>query len=260
MSNAACTDSCVFDPVQPGDRDVAGRGAEAGERGGMTDRPPDRGVARKGRGAFDTAPARPRSPPPNADIPRPPRARFRATSRATPASPRAGGRRRGASAGGPATCWHRRKCGRRSAFTANTRARCPRSSTSSWSIPDEPTRGSGNRKPETAGSTGPRQGLTMLLAQCALHRDAHADRREVRRDRGAAPPPVVDRRAATLTRDHQAAAWMLSCTSPINAWFAAADNPVTSAWSIVARGINVRSNVTGALAAANRMPAWFARP
>ena len=91
----------------------------------------------------------------------------------------------------------------------------------------------------------------------------------------AIPTPIAARSVAIVARLHRwssigarrpwpattsAAAWMLSCTRLINAWFAAAESPVTSAWSIVPRGMSVRSNVTGAFAAAKRMPAWFARP
>ena len=67
------------------------------------------------------------------------------------------------------------------------------------------------------------------------------------------------RRPASPTRSN-AADWIVSCTSVASAWFADADSPVTNAWSIVARGIKLRWNVSGAFAAANKTPVWSALP
>ena len=86
----------------------------------------------------------------------------------------------------------------------------------------------------------------------------------------ASPATIAAASAATVARPHRrtstvrrpawpdapsATAWIVSCTKVTSAWFALADNPVTSAWSRVFRGINVRWNVSGAFIAAKRIPA-----
>ena len=72
--------------------------------------------------------------------------------------------------------------------------------------------------------------------------------------------PSWTRRRRAWPPATSAAAWIDSWMRLTNAWFAAADRPVTSAWSIVERGMSVRWNVSGALVAAYRSPAWSARP
>ena len=73
----------------------------------------------------------------------------------------------------------------------------------------------------------------------SLDRDAGSDRDDVGRDRGAAPSLLVDRPPASLADQYQ--------RRVTSAWFADAESPVTSAWSNVAGGINVRWKVAGKL-------------
>jgi hypothetical protein len=118
-----------------------------------------------------------------------------------------------------------------------------------------------HRKPEPAGASArTQQPLALLGAQRALHRETGRNLGGVRGDRRPTPPLLVDRPAPGQPDEEQRGRLDRSCTSVTRAWFADAERPVTNAWSVVARGINVRWNVSGAFAAANKTPAWSARP
>ena len=73
------------------------------------------------------------------------------------------------------------------------------------------------------------------------------------------PHATLSERRFVLRSATSAVDWTVSWMSETSAWFVAIERPVTIAWSIVGRGISVRWNVSGTLAAASSIPDWSAR-
>ena len=75
----------------------------------------------------------------------------------------------------------------------------------------------------------------------------------------ARPQATLSARWLVFRSATSAVDWIVSWTSATSAWFVAIERPVTIAWSTVGRGISVRWNVKGTLAAASSIPDWSAR-